>query len=390
MIISRHRTSQRSDVAAFIAMDVMSQAAALEAQGRSVVHMEVGQPGFPAPQRALDAVKAALPSPLGYTVALGRDELRAGVAALYRDWYGLDLDPRRVVVTTGSSAGFQLAFLSLFDAGDRVAIADPGYPSYRNILKALDLNVVRIEGQAETGFQPTPDAIRAAAKQGRIDGLLAASPANPTGAILDRTALTALIDACHAGGTTFISDEIYHGLHFDERAVSALEISDDVIVINSFSKYFAMTGWRIGWMVVPEALIPTVERLAQNLFICPPHVSQVAALGALSAHDELEVYRQGYARNRALLLERLPQIGVSSFAPCDGAFYLYADIGHLTRDSRAWCEDVLINAGVALTPGLDFDPVRGGQSVRVSFAGAQDQVAEGLDRLADYLTGKRG
>lgn len=365
-------------------MDVMAQARALEAEGRSIVHMEVGQPGAPAPQAARDALRAALAEPLGYTVALGRADLRARIARLYADWYGLDVDPARVVATTGSSAGFQLAFLSLFDAGQRVAIADPGYPSYRNILRALDLEVVRIEGVPESGFQPTPEALAAA---GRVDGLLAASPANPTGTILSREALGALIEACAAQGAAFISDEIYHGLHYDAPAACALELSDDVVVINSFSKYFAMTGWRIGWMVVPEWMIRPVERLAQNLFICPPHASQIAALAAMDATEELEANRAGYARNRAMLLDALPRLGLTDFAPSDGAFYLYADIGHLTDDSLAWCRDLLIRGGVAATPGLDFDPLRGGRTVRFSFAGPHEEMIEGVRRLERFLAG---
>ncbi|MEO1000522.1 MAG: aminotransferase class I/II-fold pyridoxal phosphate-dependent enzyme, partial [Pseudomonadota bacterium] len=298
------RQSRRSAVDPFIVMDVMEAARARDAAGHDIVHMEVGQPGTPAPARAREALAAALDRPLGYTVALGLPELRARIARLYRDWYGVDVPAGRIVITSGSSAGFILAFLALFDAGDRVAIGDPGYPSYRNILRALDLTVDRIETGPETRFQPAPAHL----SEG-LSGLLVASPSNPTGTILDRAALSALIEACRARDIALISDEIYHGLHYDTRAVSALELTDEVVVINSFSKYFSMTGWRVGWMVVPEGLVRTVERLAQNLFICPPHASQVAALAALDAEEELEANRAVYARNRALLLDALPGMG---------------------------------------------------------------------------------
>lgn len=360
------------------------------ASGDFVVHMEVGQPGAPAPKAAREALRAALDDPLGYTVALGLPALRARIARLYQEWYGVELDPARVIVTTGSSAGFQLAFIALFDAGARLAMADPGYPSYRNIAQALDIEPVRLEATRETHFQPTPDLLRAA---GAVDGLLVASPANPTGAILDRSALTALIDATTQIGAAFISDEIYHGLHYDARAVSALEISEaigaETIVINSFSKYFCMTGWRIGWMIVPERLVRPLERLAQNLFICPPHASQVAALAALDARDELEAHRAVYADNRAILLEALPKLGFVDIAPCDGAFYVYANVSPLLEatgaaDSSALSRRLLLEAGLAATPGIDFDPLRGPQTIRFSFARGRDEIRVGVERLTAW------
>lgn len=378
------KTSRRSQVDPFIVMDVMEAARAKEARGDSVIHMEVGQPSTPAPALARKALAEAMErDALGYTVALGLPELRARIARLYADWYGLDLDPERVIVTAGSSSAFILAFTALFDAGDRVALGAPGYPSYRQILRALSLEAVDLETSAEARYQPVADQIKAA---GDLAGVIVASPANPSGTMLSHQDMSALVGAAAEQGAAFVSDEIYHGLTYGGRAVSALEVSDDVVVINSFSKHFSMTGWRIGWMVVPEDMVRVVERLAQNMFICPPHASQVAALGALDAHEELEASRSIYAKNRDLMLSRLPQMGVNKFAPPDGAFYVYADVSDLTQDSRAFAAEILDKTGVALTPGLDFDPARGHQTLRFSYARSTDDIAEGLDRLEQYLT----
>ena len=362
----------------------MEEARQVAAQGHDIVHMEVGQPGTPAPAAATERVAEAMRrgDPMGYTVALGLPELREGIAQLYRDRHGLDLDPARVVITTGSSCGFILAFLAVFDAGNRVALADPGYPAYRNILGALDLEVVRIETGLSSGYQPTPDLL---ANAGPLDGLLIASPANPTGTMLDRASLENLVNFCSETGAVMISDEIYHGLSYGAQEVSALQISDDVIVINSFAKYFSMTGWRIGWMVVPPDLVRTIENLAQNLFICPPHVSQVAALGALDATEELEGHKRAYAANRSLLLDTLPNLGFRDIAPADGAFYIYADISELANDSRAFSKRLLHEAGVAATPGLDFDPVRGHKTMRFSFARTEAEIADGVRRIHKLL-----
>ncbi|MEO0387241.1 MAG: aminotransferase class I/II-fold pyridoxal phosphate-dependent enzyme [Pseudomonadota bacterium] len=375
------RKSKRGDVDPFIVMDVMEAACQAEAAGRDIVHMEVGQPGTPAPAPARARLTAAMAAgPLGYTVALGLPALRQGIADLYRRWYGLDLNPERVVVTTGSSAGFLLSFLSLFDAGDRVAIGEPGYPSYRNILKSVSLVPVGLQTEAAHRFQPRPEDLTP-----DLAGLLVASPANPTGTMLDRGALTALIGAAEAQDIAFLSDEIYHGLDNGTRAVSALEISDEAYVINSFSKYFSMTGWRIGWIVVPETHIRRVERLAQNLFICPPHSSQVAALGALGAAEELDANVAVYRANRTLLLDGLTKIGFRDMAPPDGAFYLYANTAHLGPDSRRLSAEILSKAGVAVTPGLDFDPQRGHHTLRFSYAGPTERMEEGLARLAQWI-----
>ncbi len=375
------RSSSRGAVDPFIVMDVMERARAAEAAGRRIIHMEVGQPGTPAPQGALRALSEyMMTDPLGYTVALGLPELRARIARMYDERHGLSLDPARVIVTAGSSGAFLLAFTALFEAGDRVGLGDPGYPSYRQILKALSLEPVGIPTRMQLRYQPVPEEL-----PDDLAGLIVASPANPTGTMLDRPALAALIEAAAARGAAFVSDEIYHGIEYERRSVSALEISDEVYVINSFSKYYSMTGWRVGWMVVPEAHVRLVERLAQNLFICPPHASQVAALAALDCADELRGNLAVYAENRRLMMAGLPEAGFTRIAPPDGAFYVYADVSELTGDSLGFAGEILDKAGVAVTPGLDFDPVRGKGTLRFSYARATADIAEGLERLAAFM-----
>lgn len=378
------RQSRRGQVDAFIVMDVMEAARKAEEQGRHIIHMEVGQPSTPAPAAARAALAHAMEDDaLGYTVALGLPALRRAIADLYRRWYGVDLDPARVVVTPGSSGAFLLAFAALFDAGDRVALGEPGYPSYRQIMRAMSLEPVGIQTLPEHRYQPLPDQIPA-----DVAGLMLASPGNPSGTMLTREDLAALSARARDLGVSVISDEIYHGLSYaGHRCVSALEVTDDVYVINSFSKYFSMTGWRIGWMVVPEDHIRTVERIAQNMFICPPHASQIAALAALGAGDELDASLAAYAENRRMMLERLPAIGFDRIAPPDGAFYIYADVSGLTYDSVTLARRILDEAGVAVTPGLDFDPVRGAQTLRFSYARQTADIAEGLDRLATFMAG---
>lgn len=379
------RQSQRGQVDPFIVMDVMEAASRAEAQGRRIVHMEVGQPSTPASRAALDALGQALSQPLGYTIPLGMPELRAAIAGLYRRWYGIELDPARVVVTPGSSGAFVLAFAALFDAGDRVAVGEPGYPSYRQILRAMSVQPVGMQTRAENRYQPVPGDI-----PGDVQGVMIASPGNPSGTMLDRDALAALVARTQEIGAALVSDEIYHGLDYGTRPVSALELTDDVVVINSFSKYFSMTGWRVGWMVVPQDMVRTIGRLAANMFICAPHASQVAALAALSpeADAEAQANLAVYARNRQLMLERLPAMGFDRIAPPDGAFYIYADVSALTDDSRALAAEILDRAGVAVTPGLDFDPIRGGATLRLSYAQSTAEITEGLDRLAAFMAGR--
>ena len=376
------RNSTRSRVDPFIVMDVMEAARKAEAAGRHIIHMEVGQPGTGAPQGAMEALAGRLTAePLGYTVALGLPELRARIARLYGTWYNVDLNPGRVVITPGSSGAFLLAFTALFDTGARVGIGAPGYPSYRQILRALALEPVDLPTAPENRFQPVPEDIRGQ----RLDGLMVASPANPSGTMLDRPAMAALIGAAAEEGAAFISDEIYHGLEYEAKAVTALEITNDAYVINSFSKYFSMTGWRVGWMVVPETHVRVIERIAQNMFICPPHVSQVAALAAMECEAELQANVKVYAENRRLMLEGLPKAGFTEIAPPDGAFYVYADVSAYTSDSRAFAAEILDKAGVAVTPGLDFDPLRGATTLRFSYARATADIREGLARLARFM-----
>jgi aspartate/methionine/tyrosine aminotransferase len=376
------RNSSRGAVDPFIVMDVMEAARQAEDAGRHIIHMEVGQPGTPAPLVARQALERAMrDNPLGYTVALGLPALRQRIAQLYGDWYGVDLDPARVVVTPGSSGGFILAFSALFDAGDRIALGAPGYPSYRQIMRSLDLIPVEVQTRAEARYQLEPSDLHGLDYQ----GMMVASPANPTGTMLDKDALGALIEAAQDKGAAFLSDEIYHGIEYDQKAVTALQISDDVCVINSFSKYFSMTGWRIGWLVLPPENVRQVERLAQNMFICAPHAAQVAALAAMDAGDELDANMAVYRENRRLMIEGLPKAGFDRIAPPDGAFYVYADISHLTQDSRAFARAILDEAGVAVTPGLDFDPLRGTGALRFSYARSTADILEGLARLEQFM-----
>jgi aspartate/methionine/tyrosine aminotransferase len=371
-------------VAPFLAMDVLAAAARRERQGDSVVHMEVGQPSAPAPRSAIVAAQVVLASgSIPYTEALGIAPLRERIARHYAEAYGVAVAPERVVVTTGSSAGFVLAFLSLFDAGGRVAIAAPGYPAYRSVLQAVDL--VGLTLRAEDGFVPTAAALRAAHGAAPLEGLLVMSPANPSGTMIDQAGLAALAQACRALNLRFISDEIYHGLTYGAPAATALAVDPDAVVINSFSKYYCMTGWRIGWMVVPEALVRPIERLAQNLYISAPYLSQVAALAAFDATEELEAVKADYARARALLLNELPALGLGDVHPADGAFYLYADVARLTNDSVGFCRRMLDEAGVAATPGLDFDPEAGAHHLRLSFAGGEAEAHEAVRRLKGWL-----
>lgn len=374
----------RADVSPFLAMEVMKAANQREREGLPVFHMEVGQPATSAPSKVIEAAKRALDNEvIGYTEALGLPQLRKAIADHYRQMYNIDLDPKRVVVTTGSSAGFLLSFLSLFNPGDRVVLAEPGYPAYRNIMGAVDLKAVGIPCGPQTNFQPSPALIDEIKEP--LHGLLVASPANPTGTMLSPDALKSLVDYCVDRKMHFISDEIYHGLTYAQEAVSALSFSQDAIIINSFSKYFSMTGWRLGWMIVPEALVGTIERLTQSLYISAPAVSQYAAIEAFNCTDELEIFKANYAKNRALLLTELPKIGFDKLAAADGAFYIYADVQHLTNDSMDFCKKMLNECGVATTPGLDFDPIDGKNFIRLSFAGSYSDMENAMNALRTWL-----
>ena len=380
--------SKRSDVEPFHAMDVLAEATRRRQAGHPVISMAVGQPSHPTPQAALEAARAALGhGRIGYTDSLGTLALRQALSAHYKARHGLSVDPKRIAITTGSSAGFNLAFLTLFDAGDSVAIARPGYPAYRNILAALGLDVLEVPVTEETQFTLTPESLEAAqvASGKRLKGVLLASPANPTGTVTGRAALKALADYCADRSIAFISDEIYHGLTFVGEETSALELTDEAIVINSFSKYYCMTGWRIGWMVLPERLVRPIERVAQSLYISAPELSQIAAEAALGAGAELDIYRESYGRNRDFLMRRLPEIGLRIASPMDGAFYAYVDVSRFTNDSMAFARKMLAEINVAVTPGLDFDPIEGHRALRFSYAGSNAEIEEAVERMAAWL-----
>jgi aspartate/methionine/tyrosine aminotransferase len=378
--------SGRSDVPAFMVMDVMAAAARIEAAGGHVIHMEVGQPAASAPKTAIRAAHAALDSMrIDYTAALGNPSLRERIARHYRETYGVTVDSGRVVITTGSSAAFILAFMAMFEPGDRVAVTIPGYPPYRHILTALGCEPVLIETSSETRHALTGAALLAAHRKAPLKGVLVASPANPTGTMMSREALSSLISAAEDAGIRFISDEIYHGLDYAFPAVTAAELSADALVINSFSKYFCMTGWRIGWMVVPEPLVRPIERLQQNLSISVPTLSQIAAEAAFDGSAEMEEVKRGYLENRRILIEGLPRAGLTKFLPADGAFYLYADVSDFTSDSFKFASEMLEKAHVAATPGVDFDPVHGRQFIRFSYARSAQEMREAVERIARWL-----
>ncbi|MBI1180307.1 MAG: aminotransferase class I/II-fold pyridoxal phosphate-dependent enzyme [Alphaproteobacteria bacterium] len=380
------KISRRSDIPAFRVMDVMTAAAALEVQGRRVIHMEVGEPGLPTPAPVVEAAERAMRDGRGgYTVALGLPALRERIAQHYAEAYGVAVGPGRVVVTTGSSAAFSLAFTACFDIGDRMAIGRPCYPPYERIMRALGIEAVELRTTLADNFQPTAAQVAATPE---LQGLLVASPSNPTGTTIDGRRMGGLAGACAERGIRLISDEIYHRMVFDGGEVTALAFSDDAVAINSFSKYYCMTGWRVGWMVVPEALVRPVERLAQNLFISPPTVAQHAALAAFDCTAELDARVAQYRANRDLLLAELEPLGLR-FANPEGAFYLYADVSWFTNDSAAFCRAMLEGAGVATVPGTDFDEVDGDRFIRLCFSGTAEDMAEAARRLKDWLPAQR-
>ncbi len=378
--------SRRSEVPPFMVMDVMAAAARIEAAGGHVIHMEVGQPSAPAPQTAIAAAHAALDTGrIDYTSALGIPSLRERIARHYRDAYGCTISPDRIIVTTGSSGAFILAFLAMFEPGDRVAVTVPGYPPYRHILTALGCEPVLIETTSETRHALTGEALLAAHRKSPLKGVLVGSPANPTGTMRSRVALSDLIAAATDAGIRFVSDEIYHGLDYAFTAATAAALSDRALVINSFSKYFCMTGWRVGWMVVPDILVRPIERLQQNLSISVPALSQIAAEAAFDGAAEMEGIKHGYQENRRILIEGLPKAGLTRFLPADGAFYLYADVSDFTADSLDFAKQMLEQAHVAATPGIDFDPVHGRSFIRFSYARSAEEMREAVERIARWL-----
>ncbi|MBI2241890.1 MAG: aminotransferase class I/II-fold pyridoxal phosphate-dependent enzyme [Magnetospirillum gryphiswaldense] len=377
------KVAARGAISPFIVMDVMRAANERAAQGGDVVHLEVGQPSGQAPSRVLAAAKAALDSdPIGYTEAFGLPLLRDKIAGHYRHAYGVGVDPVRIAVTTGSSAGFLLAFVAAFEPGDRVAVAAPGYPAYRNILTALGVECVLVPVGPESRYQLTVEVLQKV--EGRLDGVVVASPSNPTGSMLNQVEVAALSAWCETNGVRLISDEIYHGITYGAPAATALGLGDHAVIVNSFSKYYAMTGWRLGWLVLPDDLLRSVECLQQNLFISAPTLSQLAAAAVFDSYEELDARVAGYARNRDILLNELPKAGFRKLAPSDGAFYLYADIAELTNDSADFCRRMLAETGVATTPGVDFDPLAGAHTMRFSFAGSAEDMVKAADRLRDW------
>ncbi len=380
------KASRRSEIDPFRAMDVLAEANRMAAAGTPVISLAVGQPSASMPAVAAEAAHAFLRAGrIGYTDALGRASLRRRIARHYKEGYGVEVAPERIMVTTGSSAGFNLAFLTAFDVGDRVAIANPGYPAYRNILKALGLVPVEIPVGPAEGYVLTAEHLRAVHREQPIQGVLLASPANPTGTVTPRDELEALLAFANEEGIAFISDEIYHGLTYSQRDTSALEFSDRVIAVNSFSKYYCMTGWRIGWLVLPPSLVRAAERIGQSLYISAPELSQVAAEAVFDAVDDLEAIKADYVRNRSVLIQRLPSLGFEDIAPIDGAFYAYARLPDGFGNASDFCTRVLQTCHVAITPGIDFDTVEGERFVRLSYAGSTAEITEAVERLGAFL-----
>ena len=380
------KSSLRSRIDPFIVMDIMERANAVEKKGQTVVHMEVGQPGTSAPKAAKDFLKASMEdNPMGYTVALGLPDLRKKIAELYGDWYGLDVDWNRIIITGGSSAGFILSFTALFDKLDKVGLPNPGYPSYRQIIKTLELDPVLINTTKKNKFQPTPNDL----SRYNINGLLIASPGNPTGSMIEREPLEALVNYCVDRKVSLISDEIYHGIQYDMKPSTVLEYTDSCYIINSFSKYFSMTGWRIGWIIVPKEHVRVVERIQQNMFICASNASQILALGSFESKNELEKNLETYRENRKILLSALPEMGFNNIAPPDGAFYLYIDISEFSSDSYDFTIKMLNIGGVAITPGIDFDPIKGKSKIRISYARSTPEILKGIKRMKIFMDEKK-
>jgi aspartate/methionine/tyrosine aminotransferase len=376
--------ADRGRVPPFHAMRVLQLAHARRAAGLPVYVLNAGQPGTPAPAPVLAAARRTLDADrLGYTSQVGIPALRDAIAAHYGHWYGLSVSRDDVVATTGSSGGFLLAFLAAFDPGDLVVLTRPGYPAYRNVLASLGCRVLELPCRPDTHFQPTVAALEALSEVPA--GVVLASPANPTGTMLAPDELAGIAAWCDVNGVRLVSDEIYHGITYSGAPSCAWSTSRNAIVVNSFSKYFCMTGWRLGWLLVPDELLDSVDRLASNFALCPPTLAQHAAVHAFDAYAELDANVARYRTNRRLLLDRLPAIGLHRLAPADGAFYIYADVSRWTSDSLAWGARLLDDTGVAVAPGVDFDPIDGGRFIRMSFAGDTAEVAEAVDVLGEWL-----
>jgi aspartate/methionine/tyrosine aminotransferase len=379
------QASSRSNIPSFIAMDVMREAKTLAREGADIVHLEVGEPGAAPPRAVREAAIAALSGArVAYTEALGIPALREAIARNYAARYGITVDPARVVVTTGSSGGFVLAFLAMLEHGGRIGIPNPGYPAYRNILQALGIEAVEIETGAASRYALSAAAIEAAHAEKPLDAVLLMSPANPTGVLTPASEVSKIANVCARLGIWLISDEIYHGLTYEGVEATALAHSDDAVIVNSFSKYYCMTGWRVGWLIVPERLLRPIECLQQNLSISVPYLSQIAAVAAFDAREDLEIIKAGYARNRAILMEALPRLGLNPL-PMDGAFYAYCSIAKYSNDAMEFSRRALREAGLAITPGLDFDRVNGQGFVRLSYAGSEADIVKAVARLKTWL-----
>ena len=381
------KVSKRSDISVFRVLDILRVVNERIAQGEDIIHMDAGQPCDGAPQEALEhLVNVMNEQPrLGYTEATGLPVLRQRIARWYQEQYGVDVTPDQVALSVGASGAFLLTFLSVFEAGDKVALAAPGYPAYRNILKALDIEPLEIETTVQTNYQPTiEDLERTHANEGPIEGLIIASPSNPTGTILSPDELKAICEWCEKNEVRLIADELYHRVTFEDPAETILRYSETGIVVNSFSKYFAMTGWRLGWVVLPTNLAPRIKAMAESLFVSPPAPSQHVALEVFNHKDKLDEYVLKYKKNLEILREELPKAGFDKLSDTKGAFYLYADISHLTDDSEKFCKDLLDTAKVSMTPGVDFDTQRGHQTIRISFAGPVEEIREACRRLKNW------
>jgi len=378
------KVAKRGIVSPFIVMDILRAANERSLSGKDVLHLEVGQPSTSAPKLVIEAARLALENhTLGYTDALGMTMLRERLAVYYKDYYGIKVPLERIIITAGSSGAFLLSFLAVFEHGDKVGLVSPGYPAYRNILQALGVKIIDISVNAETGFHPTAEILQNL--KINLDGLVIASPSNPTGSMISNIAFEEIFDWCEANGVRLISDEIYHGITYERKAKTVLSFGEDAIVINSFSKYFSMTGWRLGWMVVPDNLIRIIECLAQNLFISPSTLSQFAAISVFDCFEELNGNILRYAENRSILLRELPKVGLAHLAPPDGAFYIYSDVSPYTDQSQVFCENLLAKTGVAITPGVDFDTKLGDKFVRFSYAGSTPDIIEAMYRLTKFL-----
>ena len=385
MLPRKLKIAQRSHLPPFMAMEVMAKAAAMEQAGQDILHLEIGQPSSSAPKSVMAGMSSIMAEQRnhGYAVALGLPELRERITRHYQDWYGVEIPIDRVAVTVGSSTAFALSFMSAFDEGDQIALPNPGYPAYRNLMLGMGVEPVMLPAGVDDGWMPN---LKQMERWDRLpEGLIIASPHNPTGVIIAADELREITAFCRANGVRLISDEIYHGLSYQTRAETALKFTDDAIVVNSLSKYFSMTGWRIGWMIMPDELAAPVERLAQNLYISAPTPNQRAAIAAFDCAEELDLHCERYAHNREILLNTLPSAFIGNAAPCGGAFYLYCDISALSDDSIAFAADLLEATGVATTPGVDFDQENGHRYLRLSFAGATEVIEEAASRISDFV-----